>query len=76
VSSPPCRRSRRLPAGKVLYDGSMAAGPEFVKRRPEITMDAVDKYVTKMFLTDADFVFTVKPRFCAQLPDARAGHAG
>ena len=38
-------------------------GPELVKRRPEITMDAVDKFLTKMYLTNADFVFTVTREF-------------
>jgi len=48
----------------VLYDGGMTGwGPEFVKRRPEITMAMVEKFLTKMFRTDADFVFTVTRDF-------------
>src|SRR5438093_5730818 len=44
----------------LLYDGSMTGwGPELVKRRPEITMAMVEKYLTKMYRTNADFVFTV-----------------
>src|ERR1700758_3200101 len=44
----------------LMYDGSMTGwGPDLVKRRPEITMDMVQKYLTKMYRTNADFVFTV-----------------
>jgi pimeloyl-ACP methyl ester carboxylesterase len=38
-------------------------GPELIKRRPEITMEMVEKYLTKMYRTDADFVFTVSRDF-------------
>jgi pimeloyl-ACP methyl ester carboxylesterase len=48
----------------VLYDGSMTGwGPELVKRRPEVTMEMVQKFLTKMFRTNADFVFTVTRDF-------------
>lgn len=48
----------------VLYEGSMNGwGPELVKRRPDITMEMVEKYLTKMYRTDADFVFTVTRDF-------------
>jgi pimeloyl-ACP methyl ester carboxylesterase len=48
----------------VLYDGSMTGwGPELVKRRPDITMDMVQKYLTKMYRTNPDFVFTVTRDF-------------
>jgi pimeloyl-ACP methyl ester carboxylesterase len=48
----------------LLYDGSMSGwGPELVKRRPEITMAMVDKYLTKMYRTDPDFVLTVTRDF-------------
>jgi pimeloyl-ACP methyl ester carboxylesterase len=48
----------------LLYEGSMTGwGPELVKRRPEITMDMVDKYLTKMYRTNPDFVFTVTRDF-------------
>jgi len=47
-----------------LYDYSMTGwAPDFVKRRPDLTMEQVDKFVTKMFRTDADFVFTVSRDF-------------
>jgi len=48
----------------VMYDASMTGwGPELVKRRPEITMEMVDRFVTRMFRTNADFVFTVTRDF-------------
>jgi len=48
----------------VLYDGSMTGwGPDLVKRRPDITMDMVEKYLTRMYRTNPDFVFTVTRDF-------------
>ena len=38
-------------------------GAELVKRRPEITMETVDKFLTKMYRTNPDFVFTVTRDF-------------
>src|SRR5579871_1250271 len=47
----------------VLYDNGMTNwGPELVKRRPEITMEMVDKFLTKMYRTN-DFVLTVTRDF-------------
>jgi pimeloyl-ACP methyl ester carboxylesterase len=48
----------------VLYDSGMTAwAPDLVKRRPDLTMAEVDKFVTRMFRTNADFVFTVTRDF-------------
>ena len=48
----------------VMYDSGMTGwGPELIKRRPEITMEMVDRFLTKMYRTDADFVFTVTRDF-------------
>jgi pimeloyl-ACP methyl ester carboxylesterase len=48
----------------LLYDGGMTGwGPELVKRRPEITMDMIEKYLTNMYRTNGDFVFTVTRDF-------------
>jgi len=48
----------------VMYDASMTGwGAELVKRRPELTTEVVEKFVTKMFRTNADFVFTVTRDF-------------
>src|SRR5947209_1244706 len=48
----------------LFYDNNMKGwGAELVKRRPEITMDTVDKFLTKMYRTNPDFVFTVTRDF-------------
>ena len=48
----------------VMYDSGMTGwGPELTKRRPEITMEMVDTFLTRMFRTNADFVFTVTRDF-------------
>jgi pimeloyl-ACP methyl ester carboxylesterase len=48
----------------LMYDGSMTGwGPDLVKHRPDITMDMVQKYLTKMYRNDNDFVFTVTRDF-------------
>jgi pimeloyl-ACP methyl ester carboxylesterase len=46
------------------YNNGMTGwGPELVKRRPEITMEVVDKFPTKTFRTNPDFVYTVTRDF-------------
>lgn len=71
-----------------FYDGAMGASgwaPNRVKRRPDITpditMETAQKFLTKMFLTNPDFVFTVSRDFVRNcqtpvliLPDDSAGH--
>jgi pimeloyl-ACP methyl ester carboxylesterase len=48
----------------LFYDNNMSGwGPELVKRRPEITMSMVDSFLTRMYRTNADFVFTVTRDF-------------
>jgi hypothetical protein len=48
----------------VLYDSSMKGwAPELIKRRPEITMEMVEKFLTKMFRSNPDFVYTVTRDF-------------
>jgi len=48
----------------LFYETNMKGwGPELVKRRPDITMEMVEKYLTKMYRTNADFVFTVTRDF-------------
>ena len=48
----------------VMYDASLNGwGAELVKRRPDVTQEMVQAFVTKMFRTDADFVFTVSRDF-------------
>jgi pimeloyl-ACP methyl ester carboxylesterase len=48
----------------LFYENNMKGwGPELVKRRPDITMETVDKFLTKMYRTNPDFVFTVTRDF-------------
>ena len=48
----------------LFYDGNMKGwGPELVKRRPDISMETVDRFLTRMYRTDDDFVFTVTRDF-------------
>src|SRR6266852_2798311 len=46
------------------YDTNMTGwGPDFVKRHPEVTMATVDKFLTKMYRNNPDFVITVTRDF-------------
>ena len=48
----------------LFYENNMKGwGPELVKRRPDITMEMVDRFLTKMYRTNPDFVFTVTRDF-------------
>ncbi len=48
----------------LFYEGNMKTwGPALVAKRPEITMEQVDKFLTKMYRTNPDFVFTVTRDF-------------
>ena len=48
----------------LFYEGNMKTwGPELVARRPDITMETVDKFLTRMYRTNPDFVFTVTRDF-------------
>jgi len=54
----------RPEARDLFYDTNMTGwGPALVKRRPEITMETVDKFLTRMYRTNPDFVFTVTRDF-------------
>jgi pimeloyl-ACP methyl ester carboxylesterase len=66
----------------LFYENNMKTwGPEFVKRRPGVTLETVDKFLTKMYRTNADFVFTVTREFVSKcqtpvliLPDDIPSH--
>jgi len=66
----------------LFYENNMGGwGPALVQRRPEITMQMVDRFLTRMYRTDADFVFTVTRDFVRNcqtpvliLPDDIAAH--
>jgi pimeloyl-ACP methyl ester carboxylesterase len=48
----------------LFYETNMKGwGPELVKRRPDLKMETVDKFLTKMYRTNPDFVFTVTRDF-------------
>src|SRR5215471_9992092 len=48
----------------LFYDNNMRGwGPALTAKRPEITMEMIDKFLTKMYRTDPDFVFTVTRDF-------------
>jgi pimeloyl-ACP methyl ester carboxylesterase len=48
----------------LFYEGNMKGwGPELTKRRPDITMATVDQFLTRMYRTKPDFVFTVTRDF-------------
>jgi len=66
----------------LFYNNNMKGwGPGLCERRPEITMAMVDAFLTKMYRTDPDFVFTVTRDFVRNchtpilvLPDDVPGH--
>jgi pimeloyl-ACP methyl ester carboxylesterase len=46
------------------YEGNMKGwGPEFVKHRPDVSMDTVDRFLTRMYRNNPDFVWTVTRDF-------------
>jgi len=48
----------------LFYDNNTKGwGAELVKRRPDVTMEVVDKFLTRMYRTNPDFVFTVTRDF-------------
>jgi len=48
----------------LFYDNNIKGwGPALTARRPEITADTVDRFLTKMYRTNPDFVFTVTRDF-------------
>ncbi|HEV7408031.1 MAG TPA: hypothetical protein VGO01_06075, partial [Bradyrhizobium sp.] len=69
-------------ARDLFYEGNMKNwGPELIARKPEITSETVDKFLTRMYRTDPDFVFTVTRDFVRQcqtpvliLPDDIPAH--
>jgi pimeloyl-ACP methyl ester carboxylesterase len=53
----------------LFYRNNMAGwGPELCARRAAITMEMVDAFLTRMYRTDADFVFTVTRDFVRTCP--------
>jgi pimeloyl-ACP methyl ester carboxylesterase len=49
---------------ELFFENNMKGwGPELVKRRPDITMEQVERFLNRMYRTDPDFVFTVTRDF-------------
>jgi pimeloyl-ACP methyl ester carboxylesterase len=54
----------RPEARDLFYDNNMKGwGPQLVARRGDLTMEAVNRFLTRMYRTDPDFVFTVTRDF-------------
>jgi pimeloyl-ACP methyl ester carboxylesterase len=54
----------RPEARDLFYDNNMKNwGPQLVAHRPDLTTETVDKFLTRMYRTDPDFVFTVTRDF-------------
>jgi pimeloyl-ACP methyl ester carboxylesterase len=83
VAAVPAQPSGFRPEMPTLgYDNNMKGwGPALVARRPDITMEMVDKFLTNMYRVRADFVYTVTRDFVRQcktpvliLPDDVPAH--
>ena len=54
----------RPEARDLFYENNITGwGPALIARRPDVTMETVDKFLTKMYRTNPDFVFTVTRDF-------------
>jgi pimeloyl-ACP methyl ester carboxylesterase len=66
----------------LLYENSLTGwGPALVARRPDLNMQMVERFLNRMYRTNADFVFTVNRDFVRQcqtpvliLPDDVPAH--
>lgn len=66
----------------LFYDNNIKGwAPPLIAKRPEVTMDLADRFLTRMYRTDADFVFTVSRDFVSNcktpvliLPDDVPAH--
>ncbi len=64
------------------YEGNMKEwGPELIKRRSDITLEQVDRFLTRMYRNNPDFVYTVSRDFVRScqtpvlvLPDDSSPH--
>ena len=63
-------------ARSLLSEQHQGLGAGADEARPEITMEMVDTFLTRMYRTNPDFVFTVTRDFVPHLPDAGADPAG
>ena len=66
----------------LFYDNNMKGwAPQLLQRRPDLSMEQAEKFLTRMYRTDPDFVFTVSRDFVRQcqtpvliLPDDVPAH--
>ena len=66
----------------LFYDNNTKGwAPELLKQRPDLSAETVDKFLTRMYRTNPDFVFTVTRDFVRQcrtpvliLPDDIPAH--
>ena len=62
VLSQPSGYRKELPT--LSYDGNMKGwGPEITKLRPDINMETIDRFLTRMYRNNPDFVYTVTRDF-------------
>ena len=51
----------------LFYDNNIKGwAPQLLQRRPDLTMDQVDRFLTRMYRANPDFVFTVTRDFVRQ----------
>jgi pimeloyl-ACP methyl ester carboxylesterase len=51
----------------LFYDNNIKGwAPQILQRRPDLSMDQVDRFLTRMYRTNPDFVFTVSRDFVRQ----------
>jgi pimeloyl-ACP methyl ester carboxylesterase len=59
----------RLEKRDLFYENNMKGwAPELLKRRADLTMEQADKFLTSMYRTNPDFVFTVTRDFVRNCP--------
>ena len=70
VAAVPTQPSGSRPEMRDLFYNNNITGwaPPLVARRPDVSMDTVDKFLTKMYRTNPDFVFTVTRDFVRACP--------
>ena len=62
VAAQPSGVRKELP--NLSYDTNIKGwGPELAKHRPDISMETIDKFLTRLYRTNADFVYTVTRDF-------------
>ena len=80
ASSPPCsaRPSATGPKTRTSWFGTATQNwlPDFRARRPEVSMETIEKYFHSLWRVQPDFLYSVSRDFISELPDADPGPAG